>query len=97
MLPGVPVDLKAVRPEFRAHETADLPTQLRLPRRALGHSVGAAAKALGVRRMTLTAWELGHAEPVDRLYPALVQYLGYEPWAKPVSVTGSGAIGGSVT
>jgi DNA-binding XRE family transcriptional regulator len=90
LVPGVPVHLKATRPEFKSHAGSDLPTQLRLRlrRRALGHAIEDAAKCLGVRRMTWTAWELGAHEPGDRWYPALIRYLGNEPWVKPEALGG---------
>ena len=37
-----------------------------------------AAKAMGVRRMTLTAWELGQARPHKGMRPTIAAYLGYD-------------------
>lgn len=41
---------------------------------------------MGVAVETLGNWETEHSEPEDRLYPAIIRYLGREPWTEPGSL-----------
>lgn len=38
---------------------------------------------MGVNEWTYTNWEKAYYEPVDRFYPAIIAFLGYEPWPAP--------------
>ncbi len=38
-----------------------------------------AARRIGVSEWTFIGWELGRKEPVDRLWPKVVAFLGYDP------------------
>jgi DNA-binding transcriptional regulator YiaG len=42
-----------------------------------------AAKVLGVSWKTLMWWERDEKCPFVHLYPAVIEYLGYEPWEEP--------------
>lgn len=45
-----------------------------------------AAAAAGVDPKTWMWWERGERSPYVHQYPAIIQYLGYEPWPEPVSL-----------
>src|SRR6185437_12084279 len=57
LVPGVPVALRATKPEFRCEQGDPLPAQLRGRRRKLNLSVEEAAAMVGVRRWTFGLWE----------------------------------------
>ena len=42
------------------------------------------ADQIGVDVTTIRNWELGHAEPAIRHFPALIRFLGYVPLRRPV-------------
>ncbi len=44
------------------------------------------AERLGINEWTYGNWENGENEPSDRLYPAIIEFLGREPWPEPVSL-----------
>uniref|UniRef100_UPI0025E41CE7 helix-turn-helix domain-containing protein n=1 Tax=Phenylobacterium sp. TaxID=1871053 RepID=UPI0025E41CE7 len=58
---------------------------LRRKRRELGLQQSEAAQLLGVAPKTLMWWERDERPPVVSAYPAIIGYLGYEPW--PLSDT----------
>jgi transcriptional regulator with XRE-family HTH domain len=45
-----------------------------------------AAAILGVDPKTLMWWERGEREPFIHAFPALISYLGYEPWEEPTTL-----------
>jgi DNA-binding transcriptional regulator YiaG len=55
-------------------------------RKGLGHRRIDAAAALGVSWKTLMWWERDEHEPLDRYWPSVLSYLGYEPWPDAVSL-----------
>jgi transcriptional regulator with XRE-family HTH domain len=44
-----------------------------------------AAEAIGVSAATILHWEAGHTEPPVKFMPAIVRFLGYEPWPEPAT------------
>jgi transcriptional regulator with XRE-family HTH domain len=52
-------------------------------RRELGLRRIDAACKLGVSWKTLMWWERDEREPFVSAYPAIITYLGYEPWPEP--------------
>ena len=40
---------------------------------------------MGVSETSIVDWEAGKL-PYDRMYPTIIAFLGYEPWAEPVSL-----------
>jgi DNA-binding XRE family transcriptional regulator len=38
---------------------------------------------MGVQDFTLIKWEQDAAEPYVTYYPAIIEFLGYEPWPEP--------------
>ena len=45
-----------------------------------------AAGVVGVHPKTWMWWERDEREPYVHQYPAIIQYLGYEPWLEAVSL-----------
>lgn len=52
----------------------------------LGVTQTQAAQAMGVDLRSLRYWEADQRPPADRSYPALIGFLGYEPWPEPYSL-----------
>jgi DNA-binding XRE family transcriptional regulator len=85
-----PVRLTGKKPERVQDCGDDLPSMLRRRRVELGVFQREAAAWLGMSEFTLGNWEAGTTAPVDRCYPALIQYFGREPW---MSIPGRLAVG----
>ena len=66
-------------------EAAGFPlgTALRDRRRERGLTQRAAAAAIGASEWTFMSWEANRRTPGDRFYPALIRFLGREPWPEP--------------
>lgn len=79
LLPGIPVALRAGRPEFRCEKGEPLPAQLRARRRRLGLTTAEAARRMGVTRWTFGMWESGRQQPSGRSQQAITTFLGHEP------------------
>lgn len=83
LIPGVPLHLRAIKPEVVALSGDDLPSRLRRRRKELGLHQPEAAALLGISKASMWQWEMGIAVPEDRYYPAIICFLGYEPWPEP--------------
>ncbi|HZL00861.1 MAG TPA: helix-turn-helix transcriptional regulator [Caulobacteraceae bacterium] len=81
--PGVAVTLRAGKPELMGEMGATLGARLRRRRRELGLRQTDAAKLLGIDPKSLMWWERDAREPEDHRYPAIIAYLGEEPWPDP--------------
>jgi transcriptional regulator with XRE-family HTH domain len=44
------------------------------------------AERLGVNPWTIMNWETGHTKPPIRSLPAIVRFLGYDPFPEPMTV-----------
>jgi transcriptional regulator with XRE-family HTH domain len=69
--PGYPKHLKRLGDHVRARRVD------------LGLQQKAAANQIGVAYDTLRNWESGRTEPEVRFLPALIQFLGYDPFPVP--------------
>lgn len=56
---------------------------LRTRRQELRLTLDAAAERIGSNTWTLLSWEHDRRRPTDRFYPALIRFLGREPWPEP--------------
>ena len=83
LLPGVPVRIFARKPEVVALERGTLGSKLKRRRRELGLRQKEVARSLGVGHNTLVDWERDQAVPKVTHYPAIIAFLGFEPWPQP--------------
>jgi transcriptional regulator with XRE-family HTH domain len=88
-MPGVSLRLAGTRPDIAAEQGGTLAAQLRRRRRELDLTRAEAAKRIGVSYKTLMWWELGERSPAVHLYPAVIEYLGSEPWPEPTTLAGA--------
>jgi transcriptional regulator with XRE-family HTH domain len=87
LLPGVPVRARGPRPEIKRLEGNSLGAKLRRRRVELGVFRKQAAAEMGVCPEALMKWERDVCEPQPYLYPKVIEYLGYEPWLAPQSLS----------
>jgi hypothetical protein len=83
LMPGVEAALRAPKPEFGAEQGDALGAQLRRRRRELGHRRIDAAQVIGTSCKSIMWWEHNERQPLDRSWPAIIAYLGREPWPEP--------------
>lgn len=86
LLQFVPIRLKALKPKETDFEPGSLGEHLRKRRLVLGLTQGQGAKRLGINSWTVLNWEKGHTEPPFESMPAIVQFLGYDPFPEPKSL-----------
>ncbi|MBX3479420.1 MAG: helix-turn-helix domain-containing protein [Caulobacter sp.] len=65
---------------------SSLAAYLRRARAGRQHRQTDAAKEIGVAVETIGNWETGSSEPDASHYPAIIRYLGYEPWSEPATI-----------
>src|SRR5580658_6941843 len=82
-MPGVTASFNAQKPELEAENGEKLGAQLLRRRRELRHRRVDAARLIGADPKSLMWWERDEREPVDRFWPAIIGYLGREPWPEP--------------
>lgn len=81
------MSLTAIKPEILADREGDtLGDHLRRTRRARGLRQIDVALLLGVDEHSIVGWEKGAKHPNIRMYPAILSFLGYEPWPVPTSL-----------
>jgi transcriptional regulator with XRE-family HTH domain len=56
---------------------------LRRARKERGLKQIKAAAMMGVCQHSIVDWETETKQPTDRQYPAIIGFLGYEPWPEP--------------
>ena len=81
LLPGIPVHLKG--PKHESIEGAGVGEHLKRRRLQLGLKQTDVAARLGVSEFSVQGWEARGRAPEDRHYPAILDFLGYEPWPAP--------------
>ena len=82
----VPIRLSARKPEFTRLDGHSLGAKLERRRREFGLDRVEAAARLGCDPKTLMWWERDHRLPFVSFYPAIIEFLGYEPWNEPQSL-----------
>lgn len=83
---GVSKVLRAERPA-KLPDKDTLGGKLHARRLELGLTQTEASKRIGVCPKSLVHWETNTKVPADRLYPAMIAFLGYEPWPFPRSLS----------
>jgi len=68
-------------------EPKTLGEHIRRRRLILGITQNEAASQIGVNSFTLGNWEKGHTEPLIQSLPALVAFLGYNPYPTEIEPT----------
>jgi transcriptional regulator with XRE-family HTH domain len=86
LLQFVPITLKALKPKATKFESRTLGQHVKLVRRTRGLSQRAAATLIRVSAFTVLNWETGKSEPRFKDIPAILQFLGYDPFPKPATL-----------
>jgi len=86
LMEGVRVTLKAEKPEMIPLRADTLGAKLKRHRLERGLRQIDVARELGVNHHSVIDWENGK-EPTDRQFPAIIRFLGYEPWSEPLSLS----------
>ncbi len=79
-MPWVPVTLKCLKPKETDFAPRTLGEHIRKRRLVVGMTQEDAARCLKVTAATLLNWELGKTEPRIQYIPAVVLFLGYDPY-----------------
>lgn len=82
-MPGVPARVRGRKPEAAALERHTLGSRLKRRRIQLGLRQKDVAPQLGVGEHTLVDWERDQSAPYVSYYPAIIAFLGFEPWDEP--------------
>jgi transcriptional regulator with XRE-family HTH domain len=80
------VTLKSLRPELFPNDASTLGEHIKARRLALKLLQREAAAMLGVTTETVLHWEKGQTEPPASAYPAILAFLGYDPFPEPRTV-----------
>lgn len=82
------MSLFATKPEILADRGDMLGAHLRRARKIRGLRQIDAAVMMGVDEHTVIDWEKERKQPTVRQYPAIIAFLGYEPWPEPQTLGG---------
>ena len=82
----VPLRLKAPKPKETDFEPRTLGEHIRKRRLILKISKGEAGGRLGVTPETLQHWEKDQTQPSIACIPAVLGFLGYDPFPEPRSI-----------
>lgn len=82
----MPLKLQWVRQKAYPDRPETLSGHLLKRRRQSGLLQREVATNLGVDTSTYLLWEKGRSQPTVRYYPAILRFLGYEPFAAPVTL-----------
>ena len=83
----MPVILKALKPKESDFEPQNLGEHIHRCRLLRQLNQKEAACQLGVKSWTVLNWEKGHTEPPIESMPAILQFLGYDPYPKPKTLS----------
>lgn len=75
--------LRAPKPFAETAAPSTLGVHLMQRRRELGHRRVDAARIIGTSWKSLMWWERNERKPLERSWPAIIAYLGREPWQEP--------------
>lgn len=85
LMPGVRARAVTTKPDVAALREGTLGAKLKRRRRERGLRQIDVAREMGVNQHSVIDWEKGK-EPMVAQYPAIIAYLGYEPWSEPQSL-----------
>jgi transcriptional regulator with XRE-family HTH domain len=75
-----------LKPKETDVEPKTLGQHVKCARRARGLSQREAGTVIGVSAFTVLNWEKGKNEPRFKDIPAILQFLGYDPFPKPITL-----------
>jgi transcriptional regulator with XRE-family HTH domain len=81
-----PITLKALKPKETDFEPQTLGEHVRKRRLELRFTQKQAAQRIGVNPWTVLNWEKDHTEPPIESMPAIIRFLGYDPFPEPKSL-----------
>ena len=89
-LPFCKITLKASRPKPKVYprEIKNLADHIRRRRIDLGLFQRQVAEMIGTSEQTVANWEGQHSKPALTLIPAIIRFLGYNPFPKAQSLAG---------
>jgi len=79
----VPITLKALKPKQTDFEPQTIGEHIKRCRLIRSLNQNGAAGLLGVKAWTILNWEKGHTEPPIESMPAIIRFLGYDPFPEP--------------
>ena len=85
-MPGVTVTLKSLRKKEFDFEPKSLGEHIKRERLKRGLTQKELAKLLGVNPWTELNWETGATKPLMRSIPTIINFLGYDPFSKPMTL-----------
>ena len=85
-MPLVRIRIKCPKPKDYPENPKTLDEHIKKRRIELGLTQKQAAQALGVNPWTVMNWETGRFEPPIRWLPAILRFLGYDPFPPPITV-----------
>ena len=83
MLPFGRIELKGRKSKLFVEQPVTLGEHLRKRRLELGLFQREVAKLLASDPHSVTEWEKDHAKPSIRFWPAIIAFLGYDPYPEP--------------
>jgi transcriptional regulator with XRE-family HTH domain len=87
-LPYGPITLKSFKRRAYVEHPTSLGEHLKKRRLELGLFQKEVARRLGVSHFGYLGWELDRSKPVARSAPAIINFLGYDPWPKDGTIGG---------
>ena len=81
-----PITLKALKPKETDFEPQTLGEHVRKRRLELALTQKQAAERLGVNPWTILNWEKDHTEAPIESMPAIIRFLGYDPFPEPKNI-----------
>jgi magnesium chelatase family protein len=85
LIPGIRMTVSTPKPEVAALNAGTLGAKLKRRRLELGLRQIEAAERMGISEHTIVHWERGTTKPEITRYPAIISFLGHEPWPEPTS------------
>ena len=83
LLQFVPIKLKSLKPKETDFEPRTLGDHIRRRRLEMKLTQKEVADQLGVVPWTVLNWEKGRTQPLIKFIPAIVGFLGYDPFPQP--------------
>ena len=80
---GASIRLKGEKPKSYSESPTSLGEHLLRERLIRGLHQDEAAKIIGVSTATYLSWEKGQRQPAARHWPAVIHFLGYDPYPTP--------------